>query len=801
MKKFINGLLALILLVFAGVSTTSCSDEDYNTDQYQKGVHLNVFGPSPVMRGGQLRFLGSNLDQVAQVVIPGVDPITNIEVVASGVPSEIRVTVPKDGSEPGIIKLVTRTDEVLETETPIAYTEPILIEEIPTETVWPGKEITIKGDYLNLIHAVGFAENEVVSEDLFTEHGRYAIKLVVPETARTGKLSLYDVDITKLDDASSDVTYNIVESETALTVGTAKVATLASPRGTAQALESVTAKLGETLTITGEYLQLAASLEFGDADGTVYKDFTAFNVSKDGKTLSFELPAEAPDGDINIVCKSDVQVPVGKLVTVAPANLNAAPAPVKAGNELTVSGTDLDVVVKIQFPNCDAADIQAADGKIVAAVPAEAQEGDLLLIMANGKQTPVPFTLVKPTVTGFNMNPAAAGSDVVIEGTDLDLIVSATFEGGSSVSEFNVSEDGKALTVNVPLDAAEGAVTLALANGTTVVTPVLSVDKPVFCYIPDVTILTENELKAGDLLTVDVENITVLTGVEIDGTACQYVANGGKLFIGIPENAGFKSKLRLISNNGEVTYDLSVVPNTEKHTVIWNGAWECDGWNGLEDLSWGKYDWASVTPDTEMNLTITPLRPTDGWGCVSLRHGDSWGGLPEPIPGQYDFDVNAGTQTLTIVLTANVLSDLVNNGGLIITGHNFVLSQVELVEHISLETVLWEGEAVADDWGNQPTLLSDGGTELQEAGAKVGSVVRFYVTPTDATWNLQVVEGHWGGNFCDYSNENYDLAEHNGAIELTLTQEMLDKIFTVQNWGNTFILNGDNIICTKVTIE
>ena len=801
MKKFINGLLALMLLVFAGVSTTSCSDEDYNTDQYQKGVHLNVFGPSPVMRGGQLRFLGSNLDQVAQVIIPGVDPITNIEVIASGVPSEIRVTVPKDGPEPGIIKLVTRTDETLETETPVAYTEPIVIEEIPTETVWPGKEITIKGDYLNLIHAVGFAENEVVGEENFTAHSRYAITLVVPETARTGKLSLYDVDITKLEDPSADVTYNIVESETALSVGTAKVASITSPRGNAQALGTVTAKLGEKVTFAGEYLQLVASLQFGDADASVYKDFTAFEVSKDGKSLSFVLPAEAPDGDINIVCKSGVLVPVGKLVTVAPSNLKAAPEPVKAGKELTVTGNDLDVVTQVQFPNCAVAEAQAAEGKLVVAVPAEAQEGDLLLIMANGKQTPVPFTLIKPTVSGFNMNPAAAGSDVVIQGTDLDLIVSATFEGGSTVKEFSVSEDGTALTVAVPLDAAEGKVVLALANGTVVETPSLSVDKPVFCYIPDVTVLTENDLKAGDLLNVAVENIDVLTGVEIDGTACQYVANNGKLFIGIPEGAGFKSKLRLISNNGEVTYDLSVVPNTEKHTVIWSGAWECDGWTGLEDLSWGKYDWASVNPGTELKLTITPLRPTDGWGCVSLRHGDSWGGLPEPIPGQYDFDVNAGTQVISVVLEANVLSDLVNNGGLIITGHNFVLSQVELVEHISLETVLWEGEAVVDDWGNQPTLLSDGGTELIEAGAKAGSVVRFYVKPTADTWNLQVVEGHWGGNFCDYSNENYNLDEHNGAVELTLTQEMLDKLFTVQNWGGSFILNGDNIVCTKITIE
>ena len=148
-----------------------------------------------------------------------------------------------------------------------------------------------------------------------------------------------------------------------------------------------------------------------------------------------------------------------------------------------------------------------------------------------------------------------------------------------------------------------------------------------------------------------------------------------------------------------------------------------------------------------------------------------------------------------------MLSDLVNNGGLIITGHNFVLSQVELVEHISLETVLWEGEAVVDDWGNQPTLLSDGGTELQEAGAKVGSVVRFYVKPTADTWNLQVVEGHWGGTYTDHSQDNYDLGATNGAIELTLTADMLSTLTTPQGWGGTFILNGDNIVCTKITVE
>ena len=98
-----------------GLSLTACSEDDLDTNQYKGGVSLNVYGPSPVMRGGQLRFLGSNLDQIAQVEIPGVAPITNIQVVQAGVPSEIRITVPKDGPLPGLITLVTKTNERLTT--------------------------------------------------------------------------------------------------------------------------------------------------------------------------------------------------------------------------------------------------------------------------------------------------------------------------------------------------------------------------------------------------------------------------------------------------------------------------------------------------------------------------------------------------------------------------------------------------------------------------------------------------------------------------------------------------------------
>lgn len=39
-----------------------------------------------------------------------------------------------------------------------------------------------------------------------------------------------------------------------------------------------------------------------------------------------------------------------------------------------------------------------------------------------------------------------------------------------------------------------------------------------------------------------------------------------------------------------------------------------------------------------------------------------------------------------------------------------------------------------------------------------------------------------------------------GKFGLELTQEILDAALTQQYWGGAFLLNGDNIKCTKVTL-
>lgn len=46
MKK-INNIFTLLVTALVGLSLTACSSDDLDTNQYQSGVSLNAFGPSP----------------------------------------------------------------------------------------------------------------------------------------------------------------------------------------------------------------------------------------------------------------------------------------------------------------------------------------------------------------------------------------------------------------------------------------------------------------------------------------------------------------------------------------------------------------------------------------------------------------------------------------------------------------------------------------------------------------------------------------------------------------------------------
>ena len=441
MKKTKN-IFALLVLAIVGLSLTACSEDDLDTNQYKGGVSLNAYGPNPVMRGGQLRFVGSNLDKIASIQIPGAPAITNLDVVKSGVPSEIRITVPKDGPTVGVVTLTTKDNQTITTKTELTYTEPIVFEGFTPASAMPGDVITIKGDYLNLIQSVAFADGVIIGEADFKSRDRYAITVAVPEEAQTGKIALYTADLTVASDEELD--YQIITSDDAIEIGTPTVSSLKG-RNTAEPLGNITAKAGETISLAGTYFNLVADVQVA---GVSLKEL---KIANDGTGVIGTLPAEAPSGDIVIVCKSNVEVPAGTLTTVKPSGCTAAPNPAKAGQPITISGQDMDLVTAVLFNNVEqaVADIQATTDKVVVTIPEAALEG-LQLVMANGETVEVATTLVKPIVTGYDNASVSAGGALTIKGTNLDLVKTVQFGDGSDIVNIE-NASAEAITLSVPM--------------------------------------------------------------------------------------------------------------------------------------------------------------------------------------------------------------------------------------------------------------------------------------------------------------------------------------------------------------
>ena len=443
----------MCLFLLAGITLTACDDGDeLSTDQYGNEITLNSFGPCPVLRGGVLKFLGSNLDQITEVNLPGADPITAIDIKASGKHSEIWINVPKEKCEPGIVILKTAKGGEIKTITPITYEE-----NVELTTVYVGQEgnlsgkvgdlVTFKGDYLNLMHEVIFADDVRVPETEFVAHDRYTITVAIPKEAKTGRPMLSD---------ANPEGENLLYAENAITIALPSAAGITPAK----------IKAGETATVTGTSLQLIENVELG---GGVVVENEGIKTSADGKSLYFVIPGTATDGEVNLITFSGVKIPAGAIETVVPTELSAAPAPVKNGADITITGKDLDLVESIAFPNAGG-ELKAAEAsKIVATVPEKAQEGDITLSLANGKQVTVAYSLVKPTVTECTPNTLVAGNKVIIKGTDLDLVESVTLPGdpAQTVSEF-AAQNAKAIALVIPTACAGSGLTLNLKNGTSV---------------------------------------------------------------------------------------------------------------------------------------------------------------------------------------------------------------------------------------------------------------------------------------------------------------------------------------------
>lgn len=428
------------LILLSSLTFTACETNDVDTNQYKGGISLNVFGPSPVLRGGELRFLGCGMDQVASVLIPGCDAITDIQLISA---EEIRVIVPQTAL-PGYVTLMLRNGESIVTKTQLTYSEPVSIESFSPESVRPGDVLTIKGEYLNLMHQVIFAENVIASDEViaeeeateatskFLKHTRNEIQVRVPEEAQSGKIILSD---------GAEIP-NRLYSEVELQVVLPSVAELADYNNI---------KPGAIMTVTGENFDLVKEVRMENGEKV------EFEFSAENKTLQFTLPANAVSGFIYVVPASGVRIPVASIELAKPGNFSCATSDVAAGGQITIQGENLDLVSAVIFSGeVEGEIISQSPEQLVVSVPALAQSGIVTFKMTNGEQvSALNLTINQPChIVSSLEDDFEAGKEMIVEVANGELLTEVKINGVTVTHTL----EGTQLKIKVPETAGANSI-------------------------------------------------------------------------------------------------------------------------------------------------------------------------------------------------------------------------------------------------------------------------------------------------------------------------------------------------------
>lgn len=443
------------LVLLSSLTFTACDTNDLDTNQYKGGISLNVFGPSPVLRGGELRFLGCGMDQVASVLIPGCDAITDIQLISA---EEIRVIVPQTAL-PGYVTLMLRNGESIVTKTQLTYSEPVSIESFSPESVRPGDVLTIKGEYLNLMHQVIFAENVIVSDEViaeeetteatskFLKHTRNEIQVRVPEEAQSGKIILSD---------GAEIP-NRLYSEVELQVVLPSVAEVADYNNI---------KPGAIMTVTGENFDLVKEVRMENGETML------FTYSAEQKALTFAIPCGAVNGPIYVVPASGVLVQVAEIKMATPEDVKAQETEITAGKELTLTGKNMDMIAAVLFSGVEKAvePTSLSETKVKVVVPGEAQSGMIQLVLTSGETIPgLELTVTAPKychIADENVlktNDYFVGEDMVVDVVNIGELAEVQVAG----TKVNYTSSGSQLTIPVPETAGhDSSVELISKDGT-----------------------------------------------------------------------------------------------------------------------------------------------------------------------------------------------------------------------------------------------------------------------------------------------------------------------------------------------
>ena len=594
---------------------------------------------------------------------------------------------------------------------------------------------------------------------------------------------------------------------------------------------------GQPMTINGGGFSDVTEIVFpGTEEGIVVTDF---QIVSNGM-IRVDAPAgiSAEGGKILVRTEAGEQVESPLPLTLGNTDITGYSAdgsvPVDGGSQITIYGTDLEFITGVELLDADGNPALIEDklfnrkgtSNVIFTVPRKVFEGKFQgkVYTIDGKTFLMPELEYKPasdggywetveTVLWENADPEGVGSvswsgqyRFGLEGKDGNNECIATFpaetwdiiKNGTFILKFAPAADAYQIRATTGWWSFDGDGAYDIHGGDERI-----IDNGDGTFSLAYTI-SEEPLKSGIYDLIDDQHLLFTgsgyTPLKLVVTEEVWVPGGSVEIV----------RTSIWKNDGSVA------------AATWSGSpyrFAMDGKDGNNECVatfapevWEKMKSGPFNVDIQPSGDWFQIRILDGWWSVGNNDAND-------ITPNYEGLVDNGDGTFTFVVDISGNADLLavlDDQHLLFAGDGFTILEMYWEEEVLVpggggpkEVVLWEGEAIADGWTNQPTILSDAGLELVDAGATVGQTLYFYFEPLEDAWQVKIVEGHWGPTYaaiCSEGNDNggeftvYDLAGNDGKFGLELTQEILDAALTQQYWGGAFLLNGDNIKCTKVTL-
>ena len=528
--------------------------------------------------------------------------------------------------------------------------------------------------------------------------------------------------------------------------------------------------VGDIVTIKGDYLNLLNGVTF--TGGTTVSEL----IQHDRYTISVRIPKEASSGKLTLTDLAETPTEIqtdDAIVINLPTVTSLTPATLKAGSTITIAGTQLDQIESIQLQGgvtVEEADITRSATSLSFVLPEAAADGEVTLVTYSGSKIAAgSITTVAPSelkVEGTNKN----GLKMTVTGKDLDLVKGIAFNKAGDYTGKVSIESGKIVIDAIPEGAQDGDLTLTMQNGKSV-TVAYTLVKPT--------------VTSADPATITAGEETVIYGTDLDLVA-------SIVFPGEPEQTVDAKDFAAQEEEGiQVTVPAACIGTGMTLNLK----------NGTEVEVKGIL---TINAATDPAISEAPASAVAG-DEITIK-GKNFNNIQNIYIGTYK--VTRYTSKSNTEITFKVPAEAaIGDYNIIMEDYDGKTYTGPAFSVVPEEVTLWEGSEPTGAWANNIGMLSDAGTELVAAGAKVGDIIRIYATPDADTWQYKIIEGHWSDNDNPYAyamawdSSSFDVDGSSVIMKFALTETILSRATTQQWWGNAFIVQGENVTITKVTIS